>query len=99
MNSIKLHLHPEVQRKLERLAKRDPVQYRRLFKGLRRYIETGQGDTRYIERNVFRLRIGDWRAYLYPWKKTEQWALELEWREEAYLREKVELALRRAGLI
>lgn len=97
MNGLTVNWLPEAERKLRRLAKRNPLEYQRIRKGFQRFVATRRGDLTAIRPPIYRLWIGDWRFWLH---RTEFGydVGDFYWRDQAYRLEVIERMLRRARL-
>lgn len=98
MSELIVNWLPEAERKLLKLAKRSPVEYRRIKKGFLRFAATGRGDFAAIKPPIFRLKIGDWRFWLH---RTEVGydVVDFYWRNQSYRLEVIERMLKRARLV
>ncbi len=89
---------PEAEKKLGKLAKRSPLEYQRIRGGFQRFAATGRGDLVAIKPPIFRLRIGDWRFWLYHTELGYD-VVDFYWRDQAYRLEIVERMIKRARLL
>ncbi|MEW6592212.1 MAG: hypothetical protein AB1305_00765 [Candidatus Hadarchaeota archaeon] len=89
---------PEAVKKLEKLSKRDPLEYKRIKKGFQRFAAEGGGDLVAIKPPIFRLRIGSWRFWLHRTQAGYD-VVDFYWRDQAYRLEVIERMLRRARLL
>lgn len=102
--SLKVVVHPEAERDLRKIRKKDMESFRRITRTIDRYAETGQGDVRVVvgarapgERPVLALVVGKrwWRVYFTIVDNEAVLVLGVERRPGAYQPQVIEAARRR----
>jgi mRNA-degrading endonuclease RelE of RelBE toxin-antitoxin system len=91
---LRLRFHKDAEKALKKLSERSPEDYRIVRRKLEEFAETGRGDVKQVAHGLFRLRVGNWRAY-FGRRGGEVLITDIVFRPRAYRHEVVERALRR----
>lgn len=86
-------LSPQFKKDVKKLPKSTR---KRIRNALRRLRDENRGDVKNIERDLWRLRVGDYRIYYYP-ENEDTYVLRAVHRKHAYRPETIDALLKRIG--